>query len=253
MSGEHHELIAAASFATRNANFDVSLYPVRAQGTTDGIQWSTVVESVLAATDVEVLLFKTFTYLPRLRGELGWVYYIINFQLKAGTATADLKWKIQAKNKDGTWTDMCAEQTETNIGTAYVDKVIKGYLDIKTNITQIPFELRLIVQSSESKNSVAGTDIAFVDGGAGEDTITSVAAAFGDFVAGDIITVSGSASNNGNYTIVSVVAGTINVATGELTVEGAGASVTIATTGQAYGKIKNTSYIRAVGSVGGIG
>lgn len=83
----------------------------------------------------------------------------------------------------------------------------------------------------ETSNPVAGTDIEFVDGGGGEDTITSVAAAFGDFVAGDIITVSGSASNDGDYTILSVVAATINVATGELTAEGAGQSVTIASTG----------------------
>jgi hypothetical protein len=76
---------------------------------------------------------------------------------------------------------------------------------------------------------VTGTDIAFVDGGAGEDTITQVAAKFLEIglVAGDVITVSGSTSNNGNYTIISVVAGTINVVTGSLTAEGAGATVTI--------------------------
>ena len=71
------------------------------------------------------------------------------------------------------------------------------------------------------------TDIAFVDGGAGADTITQIAAGFGLFAAGDRITVSGSVSNNGNFTIVSVVAGTITLATGTLTTEAAGASVTI--------------------------
>jgi hypothetical protein len=77
--------------------------------------------------------------------------------------------------------------------------------------------------------TVTGTDIAFVDGGAGEDTITQVAAKFLEIglVVGDVITVSGSASNDGDYTIISVVAGTINVATGSLTAEGVGASVTI--------------------------
>ncbi len=85
--------------------------------------------------------------------------------------------------------------------------------------------------NKETSNPVAGTDIAFVDGGGGEDTITSVSAAFGDFVAGDIITVSGSTSNDGDYTILSVVAATINVATASLTAEGAGQSVTIASTG----------------------
>ena len=76
---------------------------------------------------------------------------------------------------------------------------------------------------------VTGTDIAFVDGGAGEDTITQVAARFLEIglVAGDVITVTGSTSNNGNFTIISVVAGTINVATASLVAEAAGASVTI--------------------------
>jgi len=76
---------------------------------------------------------------------------------------------------------------------------------------------------------VTGTDIAFVDGGEGEDTITQVAAKFLDIDlrAGDIITVTGSTLNDGNYTILSVVAATINVITGSLDEEAAGASVTI--------------------------
>lgn len=78
------------------------------------------------------------------------------------------------------------------------------------------------------------TDIAFVDGGAGADTITQVAAGFGVFSAGDSIVVSGSVSNDGTYTIVSVVAGTITLATGTLTAESAGASVTISHTAQWY-------------------
>jgi hypothetical protein len=80
-------------------------------------------------------------------------------------------------------------------------------------------------------SKVTGTDIAFVDGGAGEDTITQVAARFleNNLIAGDIITVLGSVSNDGDYTILSVVAGIINVVTGSLTGEVAGASVTIST------------------------
>ena len=76
---------------------------------------------------------------------------------------------------------------------------------------------------------VTGTDIAFVDGGEGQDTITQVAAKFLKIglLAGDVIIVSGSTSNNGDHTIISVVAGTINVITGSLIGEEAGASVTI--------------------------
>lgn len=79
------------------------------------------------------------------------------------------------------------------------------------------------------KASVLGTGIAFVDGGGGADTITDTGNGFiaAGFEAGDQITVSGSTSNDGDYTIVSVVAGTITLATGTLTAEGAAASVTI--------------------------
>ena len=132
--------------------FDVSDYPIKAQGNTnsDGVQYGDEVVTVDADTDYELLSWKSEDYYENIVGKLAWVHYNIVFSLKAGSATADLKWKLQARNKDGTWTDMCAEQTETNINTAYIEKRIKGYLDIKTNITQIPFEMRLILQSNEA-------------------------------------------------------------------------------------------------------
>ena len=248
---DNQTIIANAALQIKNLNFDLSIYPVRAQCTTDGVQWSAEVETVKANIDIAILHFKTFDYFPKIEGNLVWVKCEIDFQIKAGTATADLKWKLQARNKDGTWTDMCAEQSADNIGTAYVAKAIKGYLEIKTNITRIPFEIRLIVQSNESKSSVTGTDIAIVDGGAGEDTITRVAADFvtAGFVVGDIITIAGSAADDGDYTLTGVAAGTLNVITGSFVGEVAGSNITISCTGQATGQIKNTTLIHAFGEV----
>jgi len=77
--------------------------------------------------------------------------------------------------------------------------------------------------------TVTGTDIAFVDGGGGDDTITSGADAFGAFAIGDIITINGSTSNNIKATITDLAVGTITVATGSLTTELAGEEVTIKT------------------------
>lgn len=78
---------------------------------------------------------------------------------------------------------------------------------------------------------IVGTDIAFVDGGEGEDTITTVDGDFlsAGFAAGKSIVISGATEpgNNNTFTIISVVAKTINVATASLTAEEAGASVTI--------------------------
>ncbi len=77
-------------------------------------------------------------------------------------------------------------------------------------------------------SKIIGKDIAFVDGGEGEYTITQVAAKFleNNLIAGDVITVLDSAFNDGDYTILSVVAGIINV-TESLNEETAGALVTI--------------------------
>lgn len=252
---DNREVVVAANFANKNANFDVSGRPVRALITGDGVQYSTPVESVAANAYVTLLSYLTSDRYPRLRGTLAYVYVNISIELKAGTATADLKWKVQARNKDGTWVDMSAEQSLDNIGTSYVADRLEGFFSIQTNITQIPLEVKIVIKSNESKSTVNGTDIAFVDGGGGEDTITQVAAEFvtAGLVVGDIITVAGSTSNDGDYTLTGVAAGVLNVATASLTAEVAGDDVTITSTGQAYGKVKNTTVIQPVGSVGGIG
>lgn len=248
---DNQTIIANAALQIKYLFLDISDRPVKAQGTIDGVQYSVEVETVKANTDVELLLWKSEDNYPGRSGKLAYLYYNVSFELKAGTATADLKWKLQARDKDGTWTDMCAEQTETTIGTDYVACRIEGFLDIQSGVNKLPLEIRLIIQSNESKSSVQGTDIEFVDANGGNDSITRVAADFltAGFVVGDIITVTGSNSNNADYTILAVIAGTIEVATGSLTAEGAGADVTIASTGQGIGQVKNNTVINPVGRV----
>lgn len=78
--------------------------------------------------------------------------------------------------------------------------------------------------------------IAFNENTPSNDTITDSGNAFltSGFQAGDSINVAGSTSNNGNYTIKTVVAGTITLnAADDLVAEVAGASVTIKTQFQA--------------------
>ena len=103
------------------------------------------------------------------------------------------------------------------------------FIKIKsTTATQLTMYYTLDGGTETSANKVMnGTDIAFVDGGAGADTITTVAGSFlsEGFKAEDIITVSGSDSNNKNFTIVSLTATTITLATGQVTAEAAGVAV----------------------------
>lgn len=80
------------------------------------------------------------------------------------------------------------------------------------------------------KGYLAGATIAFNENGASSDTITDSGNGFvtAGFAAGDEIIISGSASNDGVYTIASVTAGTITlIDTDDLTAEVAGASVVV--------------------------
>ena len=82
--------------------------------------------------------------------------------------------------------------------------------------------------------SITAATIAFVDGGEGADTITDTGSGFlsAGFYAGMPLRVTNSTNNNGitatsPVVIVSVVAGTITLATGSITAETAGATLTI--------------------------
>lgn len=79
---------------------------------------------------------------------------------------------------------------------------------------------------------VAGTDIEFNDNGASPDTIEKAGGGFtlADFQVGQTLIVTGSASNNGSYTIAAVTDTVITLSVDdELTTEAAGASVVLKT------------------------
>lgn len=72
------------------------------------------------------------------------------------------------------------------------------------------------------------TTIAFVDAGAGsDDTITDSGNGLAAILAGAIVNVAGSDSNDGDYLVTASAAGTLTLSEGVLTTEAAGASVTL--------------------------
>lgn len=77
---------------------------------------------------------------------------------------------------------------------------------------------------------MTGTGIAFVDGGASDDSLTDTGNGFvtAGFKVGDAIRVLGSTSNDGTYVATTVAAGAIGVATASLTAEIAGDQVVLA-------------------------
>ena len=96
----------------------------------------------------------------------------------------------------------------------------------------VPFTFQFNVTAAGTPEQLAckrrAATIGFTEGGADPDTITDSASGFlaAGFQPGDQITVQGSASNDGTYTIKSLVAGTITLeGRNDLATEAAGATV----------------------------
>lgn len=113
----------------------------------DGVQWSAEVDTAAANTDVAIFS-KTISEVKS--GTLIEVEFGLTAAFKAvGSATADLIWKWQARDSGGTWVDLHAAVTETNIGTTYVERTRTGYFALVANFDALPFDIRLILQCNE--------------------------------------------------------------------------------------------------------
>ena len=115
--------------------------------TSDGIQWSDEEDTTTADVDVEV---ESVTIKPPALGDMIEVEFGLTAALRAvSSATADLTYKWQARNKGGTWIDLHSAVTKTDIGTSYVEETRSGRFQPATNFDSIPFEVRLVIQCNE--------------------------------------------------------------------------------------------------------
>jgi hypothetical protein len=122
--------------------------------TEDGIQWSDEVSTVAADEDKEVL---NITLDNGQVGDLKTLIFGLTLAIKAGSSTADVKYKWQAKNKDSsTWVDLHGYITKADIGTSYKEYTVSGYrIEGVTNLDKYPMEVRLVIQSNETSPGVA--------------------------------------------------------------------------------------------------
>ena len=123
-------------------------YPfARGNLTSDGIQWSAEKDTTTANVDVEV---ESILVKPPALGALLEVEFGLTAAFRAvSSATADLIYKWQARNKGGTWVDLHAAITKANIGTTYVEETRSGRFKLVANFNSLPFEVRLIFQCNE--------------------------------------------------------------------------------------------------------
>jgi hypothetical protein len=129
-------------------------YPfARGDLTSDGIQWSEEVDTTTPDVDVEVA---SVMVRPPALGALLEVEFGLTAAFRAvSSATADLIYKWQARNKGGTWVDLHSAVTKTNIGTTYLEETRSGRFKIVANFDSLPFEVRLIIQCNETNEGRA--------------------------------------------------------------------------------------------------
>ena len=121
--------------------------------TADGIQWSAEKDTTTADADVEV---ESVTIKPPALGEMIEVEFGLTAAFRAvSSATADLKYKWQARNKGGTWVDLHSQVTKTDIGTTYVEETWSGRFKTVANFDSLPFEVRLLIQCNEANEGRA--------------------------------------------------------------------------------------------------
>jgi len=119
----------------------------------DGVQWSAEVPTVAADEDKQVL---SLALDNDQVGDIASLTFGLTLAIKAGSATADVKFKWQARNKDGTWVDLHEYVTLEDVGTDYVEKTMSGYLlSGVTNLDSYPMDIRLVIQSNETTPGVA--------------------------------------------------------------------------------------------------
>ena len=120
--------------------------------TPDGTQWSSEVSTVDADTDYEVLNLTLDNDQVR---NLIKLEPALTLAIKAGNATADVKYKWQARNKGGTWVDLHAYITIADVNTTYVERTVSGYKFPVSNLNSYPMDIRLVIQSNEITPGIA--------------------------------------------------------------------------------------------------
>ena len=121
--------------------------------TSDGVQWSPEVDTTTADTDVEV---ENINVRPPALGEVIEVEFGLTAAFRAvASATADLTYKWQARNKGGTWVDLHTAVTKADVGTSYVEETRSGRFQMVSNFNALPFEVRLVIQCNEADDGRA--------------------------------------------------------------------------------------------------
>ncbi len=129
---------------------------------TDGSQqYSPEVDTT--TLDVDVAIFEKTIENP-YADDLAWDLLLLQFNLAlslraVSSATADIIWQLQARNKGGTWVDLISAVTETDPNTTFLERQRGGFILPVANLNEVPFDVRFILQcnvTNEGRGRMAG-------------------------------------------------------------------------------------------------
>jgi uncharacterized membrane protein len=140
-------------------HFDVSIRPVKALVTTDGVQYLAAVSNQ-TTTYKDLFSINTDTDYPLVIGKLAYVYVNISLSAYSGSNDPAITYKLEAKNKNlTTWTIMSAQEEWTPTGDDVANhqlERIEGFLLLTAALVDTaPLSIRLQFKSAaETANDI---------------------------------------------------------------------------------------------------
>jgi hypothetical protein len=143
-----------------NLGHDVTLQVVTGDLTSDGTQYADSVstagvgvDSTLISDEFDLAFGSTGTWNSRTvkTRTLLDAYFDITIEVRAvSSGTADMTWRVQARNDDGTWTDLVDSLVVENPGTSWTESTLKGYAELSNTFNQVPFDYRILLRCNEA-------------------------------------------------------------------------------------------------------
>lgn len=120
--------------------------------TSDGVQHSAqVTTSDGTWTEVE-----SITIEPPIDGTIIEIQFALTGRFQSSGATKYLKFKWQARNKDGTWVDLHSEVTYAADASALAEYTYSGTFATEANFQEVPFDVRLVIQREDAGENAKG-------------------------------------------------------------------------------------------------
>lgn len=123
--------------------------------TQDGIQWSAEkTTSTDAYEDVESVSISPFKLGAVVEIEFG-----LTCAVKSSSTAEGVNFKWQARNRGGTWQDLHTAVNYPANASTYKEYTMSGRYKPATNFTDMPFDVRLVIQSAAAggENAVGKT------------------------------------------------------------------------------------------------